>query len=79
MAAGVPVLAGRAGSLPEVLGDAAVFVDPLDDDAIADGLQGLLDDPDLRMQFVARGREHIRRYEWGVTAERFAHLYRQVA
>jgi glycosyltransferase involved in cell wall biosynthesis len=79
MAAGVPVLAGRAGSLPEILGDAAVFVDPLDDDSIADGLLGLLDDPGLRARYVEQGREHVNRYEWNATAERFARLYRRVA
>jgi glycosyltransferase involved in cell wall biosynthesis len=79
MAAGAAVLAGRAGSLPEILGDAALLVDPLDDDAIAAGLAELLDDPTKRAAFVARGHEHVTRFAWDRTAARFAELYRTVA
>ena len=79
MAAGVPVVAGRAGSLPEVLGDAALLVDPLDDDELAGALSRLLDEPETRAAIVARGREHVSRFAWSATAERFAQLYRSVA
>ena len=48
MAAGVPVVATRAGSLPEVLGDGAVLVDVGDDDGLVDALDRVLDDPALR-------------------------------
>jgi alpha-1,3-rhamnosyl/mannosyltransferase len=79
MAAGVPVLAARAGSLPEVLGDAAQLVDPHDDDELAGGLSRLLAEPDARAALVARGHAQVARYTWPATAERFAQLYRAVA
>ena len=79
MAAGTAVLAARAGSLPEILGDAALLVDPLDDDTIAGGLAELLDDPAGRAALVARGREHVARFAWNRTAAQFAELYRTVA
>jgi glycosyltransferase involved in cell wall biosynthesis len=79
MAAGVAVVAGRAGSLPEVLGDGAQLVDPLDDDELAAALQMLLDDAETRAALVARGHAQVARYAWSTTAERFASLYRSVA
>jgi glycosyltransferase involved in cell wall biosynthesis len=79
MAAGIAVVAGRAGSLPEVLGDGARLVDPTDDDALAGALQQLLGDADARAALVARGRLQVARYDWSTTAERFASLYRAVA
>jgi glycosyltransferase involved in cell wall biosynthesis len=78
MAAGVAVVAGRAGSLPEVLGDGALLVDPLDDDELAGALRRVLDEPATRAALVARGREQVARYDWDTTAERFASLYRSV-
>jgi glycosyltransferase involved in cell wall biosynthesis len=79
MAAGAPVVAARAGSLPEVLGDAARLVDPGDDDAIAAAISGLLDDPVARAALIARGREHAATFSWDRAADRFADLYRSVA
>ncbi len=78
MAAGVATVAGRAGSLPEVLGDGALLVDPLDDDELAGALRRLLDEPVERAALVARGREQVARYTWSAAAERFASLYRSV-
>ena len=79
MAAGIAVVAGRAGSLPEVLGDGALLVDPLDDDALADALRHLLDDAATRAALVACGHDVVARYDWSTTAARFASLYRSVA
>jgi glycosyltransferase involved in cell wall biosynthesis len=79
MAAGVPVVAARSGSLPEVLGDAALLVDPADDDELAAAMRRLLDEPDTRVTLAAKGKAHVARYSWSATAERFARLYRSVA
>ncbi len=79
MAAGVPVLAARAGSLPEVLGPAAALVDPFDDDDIATTLSRLLDEPETRAALVELGRDQVARYTWRASAEQFAQLYRSVA
>jgi alpha-1,3-rhamnosyl/mannosyltransferase len=79
MAVGVPVVAGRAGALPEVLGDAARFVDPADEHELAGALVGLLDDAAARDELVTRGRERARRYDWSTTAAAVVDLYRSVA
>jgi glycosyltransferase involved in cell wall biosynthesis len=76
MAAGVPVVAARAGAIPEVVGDAAVLVDPLEPASIAEGLAAALDDDVLRATLVAGGRRQVERYTWSAMASGMAALYR---
>jgi glycosyltransferase involved in cell wall biosynthesis len=64
MALGVPVLVARAGSLPEVCGDAAIYCDPYSVDAIAEGLERLLRDTALRARLSREGPLHARRFVW---------------
>jgi glycosyltransferase involved in cell wall biosynthesis len=79
MQCGVPVVAGDAGALPEVLGDAAILIPPTDVDALADAI-GTLADPDdaTRAEFVTRGRDRVGRYDWDTTAARMVELYRSL-
>jgi glycosyltransferase involved in cell wall biosynthesis len=79
MAAGVAVVATTAGSLPEVLGDAAALVDPGDDDELADALRRVLGDDEWRATLVTRGRAQAARSSWATTAEHLVRLYRRVA
>ncbi|GAC1439364.1 MAG: glycosyltransferase family 1 protein [Solirubrobacteraceae bacterium] len=76
MASGVPVLAARRGALPEVLGGAALFVDPREPEAIADALERLLADAALRRRLVAAGLERAALFSWERTAERTDALLR---
>ncbi|MGQ0519836.1 MAG: glycosyltransferase family 4 protein [Actinomycetota bacterium] len=77
MAAGVAVVATRAGALPEVLGDAACLVPAGDADALAEALALVLGDAEVRAGLVARGREHVTRFSWQDCAAGLAGLYRQ--
>lgn len=70
MAVGTPVLAANTAALPEVLGDAALLVDPFDVDAIARGLVSLATDPHLVCTLRERGRERAARYSTRLSAER---------
>jgi len=79
MAAGIPVVASTAGSLPEVLGDAALLVDPDDVDALGDALIRLLTDTALRAALVQRGRERVGRYRWDRAAAALTDRYRALA
>jgi glycosyltransferase involved in cell wall biosynthesis len=75
MACGVPVVAARAGGLPEVCGDAAVLVNPLDVNAIADGIaQALAEGSALG----SRGRLRAREFSWDVAAAEAVAVYRSV-
>ena len=64
MASGVPVLTSNVSSLPEVAGDAALTIDPRDDDALRNGLERLLEDDQWRTGAVARGVARARNYPW---------------
>jgi glycosyltransferase involved in cell wall biosynthesis len=67
-ACGVPLLASNTSSLPEVIGDGGLLVDPLDTSAIAAGLVRLLDDVVLRHDLIARGAANPHRFSWDATA-----------
>ena len=77
MAAGVPVVATRAGALPEVLGDAACLVPPGDHDALAEALAIVMGDEEVRAGLVARGRDQVSRFSWQDCAAGLAGLYRR--
>ena len=79
MEAGVPVVATAVGSLPEVLGDAAVLVPPGDDEALSEGLARLLDDHDLQTRLMKAGRNRLSHYTWKACADGLAALYRRAA
>jgi alpha-1,3-rhamnosyl/mannosyltransferase len=75
MSAGVPVVATRAGALPETLGDAAVLVDVGDRSALAAALAEQLDRHD---DVIARGRARAATYSWDACADALVNLYRQL-
>jgi glycosyltransferase involved in cell wall biosynthesis len=64
MACGTPVLTSRLSSLPEVVGDGALLVDPYDEEEIAQGIARILDDDDLRRRLVERGLERAASFSW---------------
>ena len=78
MACGIPVVASRAGALPEVCGDAATLVDPEDADSLADGLAEMLDDETRRRTMIERGRSRAADMTWERCAERTLDVYREV-
>ena len=79
MANGTPVVATAVGALPEVLGDAAVLVEPGDVDALARALGDVLGDEALSAELVARGRQRVGHYPWATTADRLVALYGELA
>jgi glycosyltransferase involved in cell wall biosynthesis len=78
MACGAPVIAGDRASLPEVVGDAGVLVDPGDDEAIAGALAELLGSPERRKALRERGLEHSRGFSWNDTARMTVEAYGEV-
>lgn len=70
LACGTPVLASNTSSLPEVVGDAALLVDPLDTAAIADGMARLVGEDSLRADLRTRGLARAEQFTWRRAAER---------
>lgn len=78
MAAGTPVLASTASSLPEVVGDAALLLDPDDPQAWADAFARIGEDAVLRADLVARGRRQAGRFTWDATSMALQDVFRDV-
>ncbi len=79
MAAGTAVLASNVSSLPEVVGDVGVLVDPMNANAIADGLVRLLKDPAYRFICEQQGLARARRFRWANTARAIAEAAKELA
>jgi glycosyltransferase involved in cell wall biosynthesis len=79
MAAGVPVVATKAGSLPEVLGDGALLVEAGEGEPLAGALDRVLTDQVLRDRLVASGTMRAGSFTWPACGEGLANLYWSVA
>lgn len=76
---GVPVMTSNYSSLPEVAGDAALYVDPTDVDAIAAAMLRLSQDEDLREQLRTAGYENVKRFSWEKAADETYAVLQQAA
>ena len=79
MACGSPVVASNVSSLPEVVGDAAILVNPENVFDIARGIRDVLLDDDLRQDLIRRGKRQAARFSWERTAEQVLEIYREAA
>ena len=76
MAAGTPVVAANTSALPEVTGGAAILVDPLDPEDIADGLERAIAERDV---MIPIGRRRAAEFTWARTAALTVDAYRERA
>ncbi|MBI3537600.1 MAG: glycosyltransferase family 4 protein, partial [Chloroflexi bacterium] len=79
MACGAPVIASNASALPEILGDAALYVNPTNTADIAIGIERVLSNRELRDELRAKGIAHARKYSWERAARETLAVYEQVA
>nr|WP_232228030.1 glycosyltransferase [Asaia astilbis] len=63
MASGAAVIASPRGGLPEVVGNAALLALPDDGDALEQAMLSLINDPDLRADYMARGRAQAQKFD----------------
>lgn len=78
MACGTPVVCSNTSAMPEVGGQAAVYVDPHDCQAMAAAIAGICTDAERRLQMVTRGLDRARTFTWARTARQTVELYRRV-
>src|SRR5579871_1034380 len=79
MTAGCPVITTNSSSLPEVAGDAALLVDPLDAGEMTHAMQRVLQDTALQQRMIADGRVQAARFSWEETARIYREVYLSVA
>jgi glycosyltransferase involved in cell wall biosynthesis len=79
MACGTPVVTSNVSSLPEVVGDAALLVNPENVFEIARGIREVLTNPQLRSELIQKGFRQIRKFSWEQTAREVLEVYRQIA
>jgi glycosyltransferase involved in cell wall biosynthesis len=75
MTIGCPVVASSRGSLPEVIGDAGLLVDPDDGAALGDAMRRVLSDQTLRREMAARGVARSRAFDWDASAGRLLEVF----
>jgi glycosyltransferase involved in cell wall biosynthesis len=79
MKCGAPVIVGNRTSLPEVVGDAALLVDPFDVEAIGAAIKRLIKDSELRSELSIKGQERANTFNWLDTARKTLAIYNKVA
>lgn len=77
MQCGAPVIAGNLTSLPEVVGDAGLLVDPFDEAALAQAIGRMIDDSNLRARLRLKGLERARQFSWRETARLTLQAYQR--
>jgi glycosyltransferase involved in cell wall biosynthesis len=78
MACGTPVITSNVSSLPEVVGDAAILVDPYDTEALSSAMLKLISDTDLRHVLREKGLARAKLFSWDETARQTLRVYEQV-
>jgi len=78
MASGTPVVVSNAASLPEIVGNAGVYVDPYDVESIFEGMCKVLSDIELRKELVQKGLARVKGFSWRKTAEKTLDIYNYI-
>ncbi len=78
MKCGVPVLTSRLSSIPEIAGDAAFYVDPYREEAIAEGMIELATNSKLRTELTDKGRRQASKFDWDSTARKTRDIFNKL-
>jgi glycosyltransferase involved in cell wall biosynthesis len=77
MQCGVPTITSNTSSLPEVVGDAGITLDPRDEDGLCQELLNLCNSPQLRLDLADRSRSRAKIFDWSESAEKTLRFYRR--
>ncbi|GAB3316788.1 hypothetical protein GCM10027428_19360 [Haliea atlantica] len=78
MANDCPVVSSRAGSMPEILGEAAEFFDPSDYNQLASAIETVVFSSNRRAELIRLGQERLKNYSWKRCAEETLEVYRRL-
>lgn len=78
MLCGTPVAASDRGSLPEVLGEAAIYFDPANPEGMAEIIKKVLEDKELKEKLITQGLQQVKKYSWRKCAEETLELYEEM-
>jgi len=79
MASGTPVIVSRSSSLPEVVGDAGLYVNPLDTNELAEAMDSIFGDPQLAADLRRKGLERAAQFSWKKAAAETLEILRDAA
>jgi glycosyltransferase involved in cell wall biosynthesis len=75
MACGTPVITSNTSSLPEVVNDAAILIEPLNEHQLADAIYNVLSDNKLRAELIAKGFNRVKKFSWKETSNKVIEIY----
>jgi len=78
MACGCPVITSSAAALPEVVGDAAIMLEPYDIEGMAGKMYEVLTSQEIRKDMISKGLERAGKFDWVVTAHETAEIYERM-
>jgi len=78
MASGVPIVASRTSSIPEVVGEAGVLVDPLSISDVSEAILKLLDNSSLRSSYREKGIQRAKQFTWERAAQETLKIYQEI-
>lgn len=74
MAAGTPVITSNVSSMPEIAGDSAILVSPLQLEEISEALEKVIQNPEIRAKMIALGYDNAKKYSWKQSGDKLASL-----
>ncbi|TSC96857.1 MAG: group 1 glycosyl transferase [Parcubacteria group bacterium Athens0714_26] len=78
MACGAPVITSSISCLPEIAGGAAVLVNPYEPEKIAEAMEGLMNNENLKKDLIKNGLERVKEFSWGKMARENIDIYRKI-
>ena len=79
MASGCPVVASNVASLPEVVGEAGLLIEPQNSLKLAEAVSELISNESMREMFISRGYEQIKKFSWSESAKTALEVFKKVA
>lgn len=78
MSCGCPVITSNTSSLPEVVGDAGIMIDPVDVDSLTESMHKIITDNDLKKELSKKSLERAKLFNWKKTAKETWKVYEDV-